>query len=514
MSTVLLHVGQAGNQIGQELWTLLLEESPMKEDIFFDKFTNKARAVLVDSEPKVVKHIMEDKNISFIFDQQNLQYTQSGRGNNWALGYSATYREPTDPHIGAGADESMPLYERALEALRKEAEKADYFLGVMLVHSLAGGTGSGLGSRLIESYRDTFGKAYLATTSVWPHSSGETPLQHYNTCFSMSRLQENADAVLLFQNETIMKTLSKLITLKSTAQGHKDHHAINMASAVTMKNLNESIVTVLRHVMQPQKEEKFDFSELMNLACMPAYKMLEAHTNPLLFNRHMCYAGEKSWSAVVDGALSQVQLPATQEPLFRPIPKPSKPPGTAIPTSKFIPKEEHKEDTQQAIADSKKREGVKRFEEWFEGEMAGPQKVEAFSQLEKQHQTICTTAYFKGIDATEEISRTQPTYKSFRDRLTQRFKTVNWNPASESTTVRIIEEAPFRRFDCTRSATVIGNRTSISLPIRKLLDTSIQKFHAKAYLHWYSQYGIEKDDFLHTFESLRGVIDAYESALL
>lgn len=41
----------------------------MKEDIFFDKFTNKARAVLVDSEPKVVKHIMEDKNISFIFDQ-------------------------------------------------------------------------------------------------------------------------------------------------------------------------------------------------------------------------------------------------------------------------------------------------------------------------------------------------------------------------------------------------------------------------------------------------------------
>lgn len=101
-----------------------------------------------------------------------------------------------------------------------------------------------------------------------------------------------------------MKTLSKLITMKSTAQGPKDHHAINMASAVTMKNLNESIVTVLKHVMQPSKEEKFDFSELMNLACMPAYKMLEAHTNPLIFNRHICYAGEKSWASIVDGTLS------------------------------------------------------------------------------------------------------------------------------------------------------------------------------------------------------------------
>lgn len=169
----------------------MLEESPFKEDLFFDRFSNKARAVLVDSEPKVIKHIAEDKNISFVFDSHNMIYTQSGRGNNWALGYSATYKEPTDPHFAAAgqdADTNPALFERAIVGLRREAERADYFLGVMLVHSLAGGTGSGLGSRIIEAYRDTFGKAYLATASVWPHSSGETPLQHYNTCFSLSRL--------------------------------------------------------------------------------------------------------------------------------------------------------------------------------------------------------------------------------------------------------------------------------------------------------------------------------------
>jgi cell division GTPase FtsZ len=174
----------------------------------------------------------------------------------------------------------------------------------MLVHSLAGGTGSGLGSRLVEAYRDTFGKAYLVSASVWPHSSGETPLQHYNTCFSLSKLQENADACLLFQNENIMRTLSKLVTMKAAGVGMKDHHALNMASTITMKNLNESIVTVLKHVMQPAKEEKFDFSDIMNLASMPVYKMLEANTNPLIFNRQIAFSGEKTWNAVVDGCLS------------------------------------------------------------------------------------------------------------------------------------------------------------------------------------------------------------------
>jgi hypothetical protein len=63
-----------------------------------------------------------------------------------------------------------------MEALRKEAELADYFLGTVMVHSLAGGTGSGLGSRLLEEYRDQFGKSYLMTVSIWPSMAGETPL--------------------------------------------------------------------------------------------------------------------------------------------------------------------------------------------------------------------------------------------------------------------------------------------------------------------------------------------------
>jgi tubulin gamma len=122
---------------------------------------------LVDSEPKVIKSIQDDKVLNPLFPPGNLIFSENGRGNNWALGYSKTYKE---------SPSEKTLCERALESLRKEAESADYFLGTVMTHSLAGGTGSGLGSRLLEEYKDTFGKAYLMTVSIWPNPAGETPL--------------------------------------------------------------------------------------------------------------------------------------------------------------------------------------------------------------------------------------------------------------------------------------------------------------------------------------------------
>ena len=94
MSTVYLHVGQAGNQIGSVLWKLLLNETgSIQEDIFFDRVRNTARSILVDSEPKVIKQIHEDKTLSPLFPPKNMIFSENGRGNNWALGYSATYKE-------------------------------------------------------------------------------------------------------------------------------------------------------------------------------------------------------------------------------------------------------------------------------------------------------------------------------------------------------------------------------------------------------------------------------------
>lgn len=43
----------------------------------------------------------------------------------------------------------------------------------MVVHSICGGTGAGLGSRLLEEVRDEAGKAYVVSVSVLPMAAGE-----------------------------------------------------------------------------------------------------------------------------------------------------------------------------------------------------------------------------------------------------------------------------------------------------------------------------------------------------
>jgi hypothetical protein len=61
--------------------------------------------------------------------------------------------------------------------------------------------------------------------------------------------------------------------------------------------------------------------------------------------------------------------------------------------------------------------------------------------------------------------------------------------------------------------TTLANRTSISKPLRQVLETSLMKFNANAYLHWYYKFGMEKQDFLEAFDTCTDVIDAYETAL-
>lgn len=64
----------------------------------------------------------------------------------------------------------------------REAESSDSLEGFVLCHSVAGGTGSGMGSFILESLSDRFSKQIVQTFSVFPNqneSSGE--LNHHAT---------------------------------------------------------------------------------------------------------------------------------------------------------------------------------------------------------------------------------------------------------------------------------------------------------------------------------------------
>ncbi|XP_060104242.1 tubulin delta chain-like [Heteronotia binoei] len=207
MSAVWLQVGQCGNQIGQAWWEAVTRSRSRDANLYpFSSLDGKLSAICVDSEPKVVK-TLQKRIPRGSFRESNLIVGKQGRGNNWAYGYH-----------GVRSEGEQSLSHRTMESLRKEVERRDCYSGVVLFHSLSGGTGAGLSSRLCEAIRDEYPVGHILAVSVAPHQAGESPLQHYNALLCLSWLQRYTDGILLFHNDEVLKRAATLQE-KAAAEG-------------------------------------------------------------------------------------------------------------------------------------------------------------------------------------------------------------------------------------------------------------------------------------------------------
>ena len=270
MSLVTVGVGQFGNQISGCVYQLLKQQSPfLGERYLFDEH-GFARAVLVDGEAKVVGKLLRDK--ASPFKSSRAHFEQSGRGNNWALGYF-------------GSDGNA-LAEKAMDSFRQELEICDAYRGCMLMHSLCGGTGSGLGSRLIEEIRDELERSYLASVSILPFSIGELPLQNYNSILCLSRILAEADTSLLFSNDALLTTCARSIA-KRDASATGSRAAVTpaqcAAATVQVEDINHQIALSLAGLAQPcvhgtgacASVRPFDFGDMAQLTPTIETKVLE-----------------------------------------------------------------------------------------------------------------------------------------------------------------------------------------------------------------------------------------------
>ena len=60
------------------------------------------------------------------------------------------------------------MIDSVLDVVRKEAEGCDCLQGFQLIHSLGGGTGSGMGTLLISKVREEYPDRIMATFSIIP----------------------------------------------------------------------------------------------------------------------------------------------------------------------------------------------------------------------------------------------------------------------------------------------------------------------------------------------------------
>lgn len=206
---ITLQAGQCGNSVGQQFWQQLCQEHGINQDGNLEDFATEGgdrkdvffyqsddtryipRAILLDLEPRVLNSIQSSayKNI---YNPENFYIHKSGTGagNNWGMGYSM----------------GEAVHEEILDMIDREADGSDSLEGFMMLHSIAGGTGSGLGSYMLERLNDRFPKKLIQTYSVFPNTQdGDIVVQPYNSLLSMRRLTQNADSVVVLDNGALSK---------------------------------------------------------------------------------------------------------------------------------------------------------------------------------------------------------------------------------------------------------------------------------------------------------------------
>ncbi|XP_029372832.1 tubulin delta chain isoform X2 [Echeneis naucrates] len=213
MSMVTLQLGQCGNQIGPDLFGILSSDAlhgprrsygAASRERFFHSTAHGdlvARAVLIDMEPKVIKQSMAKAAASGTWRYGDASHfsQKQGSGNNWANGYCV----------------HGPRHREVVEELvRREVERCDRLAGLMAMMSVAGGTGSGVGTYITQCLRDTYAKSFILNHLTWPYRTGEVIVQNYNSVLTLAHLYQLSDAILVHENDMVHKICSQLLNIK------------------------------------------------------------------------------------------------------------------------------------------------------------------------------------------------------------------------------------------------------------------------------------------------------------
>ena len=248
MSVLTLQLGQCGNQIGGELFSLLVEDATRLKPQFISKTVDKrlcteyeeeamerffniakdgkleARAVMIDMEAKVISQTLSDAKKSGKWSYpKGQQFCQKrGSGNNWANGF---------------CKHGPKSVESVLEMVQRELEKCDRFGGFLNFMSLAGGTGSGVGTYVTDCLRDAYPHSFILNQVVWPYGTGEVIVQNYNAVLTLAHLYKSSDAVIILENDKLQSICSQLQNIKH----------------VSFRDINKVICHKLASVLQPVK---------------------------------------------------------------------------------------------------------------------------------------------------------------------------------------------------------------------------------------------------------------------
>jgi len=313
MSTVFLHVGQCGVQVGENMWSKVAKtnDRDVKHVMTVPGLKTSPRALFIDGEEKVIKKCISNfrKNKVNLNINNNFLSAKSGCGSNFAFGMNKLggtiigNNLPPFEDVGytnhPNVDKNSSYMDVCLEMIRLKIESCNSFSGFCVTHSLAGGTGSGFGSQLAIKLYDLYPTAFRLWNVIAPYSGGESPCQNYNQLICLSTLQQYTDAIVIFNNEFLLDQIYK------------------NKPQVSMADLNEIISNMLLGCYLPVTSLKCQSNHLSignepweivrSLAPVPSLKLLQMRQATLSDRNSYCGAEKVAWNKLLQNISLQVK---------------------------------------------------------------------------------------------------------------------------------------------------------------------------------------------------------------
>ncbi|KAF3444778.1 hypothetical protein FNV43_RR14471 [Rhamnella rubrinervis] len=219
-----IHIGQAGIQVGNACWELYCLEHGIQpdgqmpgdktvgggDDAFNTFFSETGagkhvpRAVFLDLEPTVIDEVRTG-TYRQLFHPEQLISGKEDAANNFARGHYTIGKEIVD---------------LCLDRIRKLADNCTGLQGFLVFHAVGGGTGSGLGSLLLERLSVDYGKKSKLGFTVYPSPQVSTSVvEPYNSVLSV---RTKFPTIENYQRQSLGKFVRRL-EFKPDLQSSRTH---------------------------------------------------------------------------------------------------------------------------------------------------------------------------------------------------------------------------------------------------------------------------------------------------
>lgn len=382
----------------------------------------------------------------------------------------------------------------ALDCVRRELELVDNCPYIVVAHSLAGGTGSGLGARITELIGDEFSDCVRVNVGITPYHFGEVVVQHYNAVLSLAKVASSADAVLLFENEVAQYMCKQTRGIERP----------------TLGDINEQIASHLVPILLPAHRaiqpdpfhgrdthsNRCDLADSVRHLCSHSgLKFIDAKVVPQTPTQSIEYTYD-TWISLIN-SISRMQIR-----------------GSYIDRSTSMSNVQ-KTPTSSSTSTSSRSPSM----------ITTPSKAhvstrDTASSVEPGV-TLASVLTLHGAEAAEESKKVRCGPKSMDpvSQLASPADKRNPNPTYHYSAPHSgllsapveVRSSQYALSGYPRSASLLSNSTAILPLLQRVTVRAQQLFATRAYVHQYNDFGVGEVDFVESFRKVGQIIANYES---